>query len=92
MFPFSAVPPSTAVSDPDPGPAATSASWVERIDLYQLHRIDPQVPLADQIGALHRSPVVVPIPGRSRLAHLEENCAAAAVTLGDAELAELTRR
>jgi aryl-alcohol dehydrogenase-like predicted oxidoreductase len=25
---------------------------VERIDLYQLHRIDPQVPLADQIGAL----------------------------------------
>ena len=25
---------------------------VERIDLYQLHRIDPNVPLADQIGAL----------------------------------------
>lgn len=25
---------------------------VERIDLYQLHRIDPQVPLADQLGAL----------------------------------------
>jgi len=25
---------------------------VETIDLYQLHRIDPQVPLADQIGAL----------------------------------------
>ena len=25
---------------------------VERIDLYQLHRIDPQVPLADQIGML----------------------------------------
>ncbi|MDT0468522.1 aldo/keto reductase [Streptomyces gibsoniae] len=25
---------------------------VERIDLYQLHRIDPQVPLADQIGEL----------------------------------------
>jgi aryl-alcohol dehydrogenase-like predicted oxidoreductase len=25
---------------------------VERIDLFQLHRIDPQVPLADQIGAL----------------------------------------
>ncbi|GAA4043669.1 aldo/keto reductase [Nonomuraea soli] len=27
---------------------------VERIDLLQLHRIDPTVPLADQIGALHR--------------------------------------
>jgi pyridoxine 4-dehydrogenase len=25
---------------------------VERIDLYQLHRIDPQVPLADQLGEL----------------------------------------
>ncbi len=25
---------------------------VDRIDLYQLHRIDPTVPLADQIGAL----------------------------------------
>jgi aryl-alcohol dehydrogenase-like predicted oxidoreductase len=25
---------------------------VERIDLYQLHRIDPAVPLADQLGAL----------------------------------------
>jgi pyridoxine 4-dehydrogenase len=25
---------------------------VERIDLFQLHRIDPQVPLEDQIGAL----------------------------------------
>ncbi len=25
---------------------------VERIDLYQLHRVDPRVPLADQLGAL----------------------------------------
>jgi len=25
---------------------------LERIDLFQLHRIDPQVPLADQLGAL----------------------------------------
>jgi pyridoxine 4-dehydrogenase len=27
---------------------------LERIDLYQLHRVDPTVPLADQIGALRR--------------------------------------
>jgi pyridoxine 4-dehydrogenase len=27
---------------------------VERIDLFQLHRVDPLVPLADQIGALRR--------------------------------------
>lgn len=25
---------------------------MERIDLYQLHRIDPKVPLADQVGEL----------------------------------------
>lgn len=159
---------------------------LERIDLYQLHRVDPKVPLADQIGALrrlrdegkirhiglsevtveqlveasriapiagvqnrynltdraseavlehcerhgiaflpwlpvapltsaaagpvarvaarlgvtttqvalawllHRSPVVLPIPGTSRLAHLEENCAATAVTLDAADLADLS--
>ena len=27
---------------------------LDRIDLYQLHRIDPTVPLADQLGALRR--------------------------------------
>ncbi|MFD9697468.1 aldo/keto reductase [Lentzea sp. NPDC059081] len=27
---------------------------VERIDLFQLHRVDPAVPLADQIGAVRR--------------------------------------
>ena len=27
---------------------------LERIDLYQLHRIDPQVPLADQLGVFKR--------------------------------------
>jgi aryl-alcohol dehydrogenase-like predicted oxidoreductase len=27
---------------------------VDRIDLFQLHRVDPQVPLADQVGALVR--------------------------------------
>ncbi|GAA1556033.1 aldo/keto reductase [Dactylosporangium maewongense] len=161
---------------------------VDRIDLYQLHRVDPKVPLADQIGALrrlrdegkvrhvglsevtveqlveasrimpiasvqnrynltdrasepvlehcerhgiaflpwlpvaplsrgsdtsgdavsrvaarlgatrtqvalawllHRSPVVLPIPGTSRLAHLEENVAAAGITLDPADLDEL---
>ncbi|MGI5176558.1 aldo/keto reductase [Dactylosporangium sp. CA-152071] len=38
---------------------------------------------------LHRSPVVLPIPGTSRLAHLEENVAAAGITLGPADLDEL---
>ncbi|HEY5091698.1 MAG TPA: aldo/keto reductase [Acidimicrobiales bacterium] len=32
---------------------------------------------------LHRSPVMMPIPGTSKLGHVEENCAAATVTLDD---------
>lgn len=38
---------------------------------------------------LHRSPVVLPIPGTSSSAHLEENVAAAGVELTDAEFASL---
>jgi aryl-alcohol dehydrogenase-like predicted oxidoreductase len=159
---------------------------LERIDLYQLHRIDPDVPVADQIGALlrlqeegkvrhlglsevtvsdikrvrklatvvsvqnrysvsdrqadavvdycarerlgflpwfplgtgtlarpgsplarvavrlratpaqialawllHRSPVMLPIPGTSSVAHLEENTAAARIELNDADFREI---
>ena len=32
---------------------------------------------------LRRSPVMLPIPGTSKVTHVEENCAAAAVTLDD---------
>ncbi|HVT22647.1 MAG TPA: aldo/keto reductase [Mycobacteriales bacterium] len=38
---------------------------------------------------LRRSPVMLPIPGTSSVAHLEENCAAAQVTLADEEYDEL---
>jgi aryl-alcohol dehydrogenase-like predicted oxidoreductase len=38
---------------------------------------------------LHRSAVMLPIPGTSKVAHLEENCAAAGIELGDAEMATL---
>jgi aryl-alcohol dehydrogenase-like predicted oxidoreductase len=38
---------------------------------------------------LHRSPVILPIPGTSSVAHLEENIAACAVKLSDAEWAEI---
>jgi aryl-alcohol dehydrogenase-like predicted oxidoreductase len=47
----------------------------------------PQVCLA---WLLRRSPVMLPIPGTSTLAHLEENCAAVNVTLSDATYEELT--
>jgi len=40
---------------------------------------------------LKRSPVMLPIPGTSRLAHLEENVAAAGITLTDAEFESLDR-
>jgi pyridoxine 4-dehydrogenase len=41
---------------------------------------------------LKRSPVMLPIPGTSKLAHLEENSAAAALLLTDDEYASLERR
>ncbi len=38
---------------------------------------------------LHRSPVMVPIPGTSKVAHLEENVAAAGILIGPDEWEEL---
>lgn len=38
---------------------------------------------------LHRSPVILPIPGTIDPGHLEENIAAASISLTDAEMAEL---
>jgi aryl-alcohol dehydrogenase-like predicted oxidoreductase len=40
---------------------------------------------------LWRSPVMLPIPGTSKVAHLQENVAAATLNLDDAELRELSR-
>ncbi len=39
---------------------------------------------------LARAPVVLPIPGTSSVSHLEDNCAAAGVTLTDEQVASLT--
>jgi len=41
---------------------------------------------------LKRSPAMLPIPGTSKVAHLEENAAAASVTLTDEEFAALDRK
>jgi pyridoxine 4-dehydrogenase len=38
---------------------------------------------------LHRSPVTLPIPGTSKVAHVEENCAAAHLELDDETFAAL---
>jgi aryl-alcohol dehydrogenase-like predicted oxidoreductase len=39
---------------------------------------------------LRRSPVMLPIPGTSSVAHLEENCAAASISLTDPQYEHLT--
>jgi aryl-alcohol dehydrogenase-like predicted oxidoreductase len=53
------------------------------------HRATPgQVALA---WLLKRSPVILPIPGTSKVAHVEENVAAAGLTLSDAEFAALDK-
>lgn len=52
----------------------------------ELSATPAQVSLA---WSLHRSPVVVPIPGTKSAAHLEENVAAAQLRLSDAQLARL---
>jgi len=59
----------------------------------------PLAPIAADLGAtpaqvalawlLHRSPVMLPIPGTGSVAHLEENCAAAAVRIDDAVAARI---
>ena len=48
----------------------------------------PNWPLA---WLLKRSPVMLPIPGTSRVAHLEENVAAAAIELSDDEFETLSK-
>jgi aryl-alcohol dehydrogenase-like predicted oxidoreductase len=68
------------------GELARPGGPVERI--ATAHRAVPsQVALA---WLLARSEVVLPIPGTSKVTHLEENLAAATVRLTDAELDELT--
>jgi pyridoxine 4-dehydrogenase len=56
--------------------------------IAQVHEATPgQVALA---WLLRRSPVILPIPGTSRVRHLEENVAAAGLTLTDEEFAQLS--
>ncbi len=53
------------------------------------HKASPgQIALA---WLLKRSPVMLPIPGTGKVAHLEENVGAAAITLSDEELVTLDR-
>ena len=54
----------------------------------RLHALPAQIALA---WLLKKSPVMLPIPGTSKVKHLEENMAAAMLELDDATVAELER-
>jgi pyridoxine 4-dehydrogenase len=59
------------------------------VEIARRHRASPaQVALA---WLLRRSPVMLPIPGTSSVAHLEENVAAAALQLDDGEFGAVDR-
>jgi len=58
--------------------------------IAKAHRATPgQIALA---WVLKRSPVMLPIPGTSKVAHLEENVAAASIVLSDQEFAALDQQ
>jgi len=58
-------------------------------EIAERHGASPsQIALA---WLLKRSPVMLPIPGTGKVKHLEDNVAAAAITLSDAEFAELSK-
>jgi aryl-alcohol dehydrogenase-like predicted oxidoreductase len=67
------------------GPLAAPDGPLARL-AAQTGRTPAQLSLA---WLLARSPVMVPIPGTSSIAHLEENCAAAGIDLDAETLSEL---
>jgi pyridoxine 4-dehydrogenase len=69
------------------GPLAAPDGPLQRI-AAEHHATPSQLALA---WLLKRSPVMLPIPGTSRVAHLEENVAAAEITLSDEEFETLSR-
>ena len=68
------------------GPLAAADGPLQRV--ASVHDATPgQLALA---WLLKRSPVMLPIPGTSKVAHLEENVAAADIALSDEEFSELS--
>ena len=69
------------------GDLAKSGSLLDKI--AQAHKAEPsQIALA---WILKRSPVMLPIPGTSKVAHLEENVAAVSISLSDEEFKALDK-
>jgi pyridoxine 4-dehydrogenase len=75
--------------------------WVPLGDGTLAARRGALAQVADGLGAtpaqvalawlLRRSPVMLPIPGTSKVPHLEENCAASTFELSDAQFDALSR-
>ena len=66
-----------------------AALGAELESISKRHRVTaPQLALA---WLLWRSPVMLPIPGTSKVVHLEENAAAAALKVDEKELQGLNR-
>jgi aryl-alcohol dehydrogenase-like predicted oxidoreductase len=69
------------------GAGDLSKAGVALNDVARRHGATPgQIALA---WLLKRSPVILPIPGTSKVAHLEENVAAAAIELSDEDMTVL---
>jgi len=66
----------------DAGALARPGGPLQKVEADHPGKTPGQLALA---WLLRRSPVMVPIPGTSSIAHLEENCAAADVELSDEE-------
>ena len=71
------------------GRAVTSTGHALGVVAARHNATPAQVAIAWLLG---RSPAMLPIPGTSKVAHLEDNVAAAALRLDAADLAELTTR
>jgi pyridoxine 4-dehydrogenase len=69
------------------GSLAAPGSLLDQI-AKRHHAVPSQIALA---WTLKRSPVMLPIPGTSKVAHLEENVGAASIELSDEEFAQLDR-
>ena len=75
--------------------------WFPIADGTLAARRGPLAEVAEAVGAtpaqvalawlLRRSPVMLPIPGTSKVSHLEENCAASTVVLSDEQFDALSR-
>lgn len=73
------------------GPLAQGSVATEPGDLVEMARRYDATPAQIALAwLLHRSPVSLPIPGTSSVAHLEENVAAASISLRQSDVEALT--